>query len=65
MFQYAFLKLEECEFFEISLVVSGVGIHRVLDKDIPCNAGDIFIIPPHIPHKFFVESQADELTVRH
>ena len=60
----SFLKLESSELFEISLIISGTGIHRVLDKDIPCKSGDIFIVPPNIHHKFFVENGTDELTVR-
>ncbi len=60
----AFLKLEENELFEIALIGSGSGIHRVLDKDIPCKKGDMFIIPPNIPHKYFVEGSSKELIIR-
>ena len=34
--------------FEIALIVSGAGIHRVIDKDIPCKSGDIFVMPPNV-----------------
>ena len=57
----AFLSLKSEARFEISLVVSGVGIHRVLDKDIPCKAGDMFIIPSGVPHGYFLESAEDQL----
>ena len=60
----ALLKLEKSELFEMALIVSGAGIHRVLDKDIPCKKGDIFIIPPNIHHEYFIENKTDVLTVR-
>lgn len=60
----AFLKLDTSELFEIALIVSGVGVHRVLDKDIPCQKGDIFIIPPNIPHRYFLETASEQLIVR-
>lgn len=50
--------------FEIALIVSGAGIHRVIDKDIPCKSGDIFVIPPNVPHGYFLEEENSELVVR-
>lgn len=60
----AFLRLESNDMFEIALVVSGFGIHRVLDKDIPSKQGDIFVIPPHTPHGFFIEKEDDDFAIR-
>ena len=60
----AFLKLESNDIFEIALVVSGSGIHRVLDKDIPSKKGDIFVIPPHTPHGYFIEKENDNFEIR-
>ena len=60
----AFLKLESNDMFEIALVVSGFGIHRVLDKDIPSKQGDIFVIPPRTPHGFFIEKEGDDFEIR-
>jgi len=60
----AFLKLESNDMFEIALVVSGSGIHRVLDKDIPSKQGDIFVIPPHTPHGYFIEKENDDFAIR-
>ena len=60
----AFLNLSSVDAFEISLVVSGVGIHRVLDKDIPCKTGDMFIIPSGVPHGYFTESQDERLVLK-
>ena len=42
----AWTELQTREAIEIGLVVSGSGIHLVLDQAIPCKAGDIFVTPP-------------------
>ena len=47
------------DFFEISLIEEGTGIHCVLDKRIPSKSGDIYITPPDVPHAFF-RTEADE-----
>ena len=60
----ALLRLRANESFEIALIVSGTGIHHVLDKDIPCAQGDIFIIPPNTPHGYFVETADAQMSVR-
>ena len=60
----ALLRLRANESFEIALIVSGTGIHHVLDKDIPCAQGDIFIIPPNTPHGYFVETSDAQMSVR-
>lgn len=59
----AFLNLDTNDTFEISLVTAGTGIHRVLDKDIPCKAGDMFIVPAGVPHGYFADT-ADNLILR-
>lgn len=60
----AFLKIKTNDIFEIALVISGSGIHRVLDKDIPSSKGDIFVIPPNTPHGYFLEKENDEFVIR-
>ena len=60
----AWTELQTREAIEIGLVVSGSGIHLVLDQAIPCKAGDIFVTPPNIPHKYFLENYGECLTVR-
>ncbi len=49
---------------EIGLVVSGNGVHRILNQDIPCKAGDIFIIHPDSPHGYFSSEPDESLIVR-
>ena len=38
---------------EISLVTSGNGIHRILNQDIPCKEGDIYITTHTEKEEFF------------
>ena len=37
------------EIIEIDMIVSGSGIHRVLNQSIPCKAGDIYIVAANVP----------------
>ncbi len=46
------------KFVEIDLVVSGSGIHRVLDMAIPCREGEICAICPNTPPGY--EAEGDE-----
>ena len=57
-------KMQQSKLFNVCLVVSGFGIHRVLNQEIPCSEGDICIIPPNIPHGYYLLSSDDTLTVR-
>ena len=57
-------KLKQSELFDICFVVSGSGIHRVLDREIPCKTGDICIVLPKVAHGFFINDKNDTLTVR-
>ncbi|MBQ8684043.1 MAG: helix-turn-helix domain-containing protein [Clostridia bacterium] len=49
---------------EVNMVVEGEGIHCVFDQVIPCNVGDIYIMPPHTPHAFFVPDEKLQLKIR-
>ena len=60
----AWTELQTRESIEIGMVESGNGIHLVLDQAIPCKAGDIFVTPPNIPHRYFLENEGEHLTVR-
>ena len=52
------------EIIEIDMVVSGNGVHRVLNQAIPCKSGDIYITHSDTPHAFFAAESGDALTVR-
>ena len=60
----AWTELKIHEHVEIGMVIAGNGIHLVLDQAIPCKAGDIFVTPPNIPHRYFLEDKGEHLTVR-
>ena len=49
---------------EISMVVGGNGVHRVLGQAIPCRVGDIYILNSGIPHRYFAAEDGEMLTVR-
>ena len=49
---------------EISIIVSGTGIHKVLGQAIPCKAGDIYIVNSNVPHRYFSADESAGLTVR-
>ncbi len=51
------------ELVEISLVLSGNGLHRVLNEVSECRAGDMYILEGGIPHGFFAKSAEERPTV--
>ena len=57
-------ELQSHDYIEISMIVAGNGIHLVLDQAIPCKAGDLFVTPSSIPHRYFLENAGDSLTIR-
>ncbi len=48
---------------EISIVISGSGIHRIINQVVPCKKGDIFIINSNVPHRYFTAQENDRITV--
>ena len=52
------------EVFEVDLVTDGSGECRVFGQAIPCKKGDIFVIPPDIPHNCFVSEKGAEMHIR-
>ena len=60
----AALHLRTGDTVEISMIAAGRGVYLVLDQAIPCKAGDIFVTPPGIPHRLFLETPRENLTVR-
>ena len=57
-------QLTACDLIEIGFVTCGSGIHRILEQNIPCKEGDIYIVPPDIPHGYFISDESKTLTVR-
>ena len=44
------IKMHEQEFYEINVVIKGSGMHYIKNNKSPAKVGDVFIIPPHVPH---------------
>lgn len=42
---------------EISMVIDGCGIHRILNREIECKKGDLFVIGSGISHGYFAEKE--------
>ena len=58
------IELYKSDYLEVGVVVSGVGVHCLDHKIIPCKTGDLYIIPPEIAHGYYLTDQDGELTVR-
>ena len=57
-------QIRASEKLEIALVTEGSGVHQILNQAIPCKAGDIYVVPAHIPHGFFCGDESGELKYR-
>ncbi len=40
------------DFYEINIITAGTGRHYIADRSVPIDVGDVFVIPPHIPHGY-------------
>lgn len=40
------------DFFEINIITRGEGIHFIGERRMPARVGDVFILPPRIPHGY-------------
>ncbi len=47
------LAMHTHNFYEINIVVKGEGMHYISENKYPAGVGDIFVIPPNIPHGYF------------
>lgn len=47
------------DFFEINIVLFGKGCHYINDMAIPVSGGEVFVIPPEVPHGYYCEKQLD------
>ena len=48
---------------EISIVVKGNGVHRIMGKDVPCAERDIYVLSPGVPHAYYAQEEGGGLTV--
>lgn len=59
----ALSKLHMHDFVEISVVMSGRGIHCTLDGCVECQKGDVYIINTMVPHSYFANRDGECATV--
>ncbi len=52
------------EYIEIGIVTEGSGVHCVDGKSIPCKSGDIYIVPPNVPHRYFAVDSGERVKIR-
>ena len=52
------------EITEIALIVSGSGVHRVLNQTIPCKSGDICVVSAGVPHGYFTSDAQSPLVIK-
>ena len=60
----AFSRLYTHDVPEISVVMEGSGVHRIMGQVIPCKAGDIYVISSGIPHGYYLSDSTQTLTVK-
>ena len=63
IYHSALSRLGVNDLVEISLVLQGNGLHRILNETSECHAGDIFMLQGGIPHGFFAKSENEKPTV--
>ena len=41
------------DFYEMNIVLGGVGVHRIDNSELPVKRGDVFVIPPMTVHAYY------------
>ena len=57
------LKMHVHQVCEINVIVLGEGRHYIGDSSLPATVGDVFIIPPYVPHGYFSHGRLDILHI--
>ena len=52
-------KMHSHQFYEINIITRGEGMHYVGNSSIPVKVGDVFILPPGVPHGYYSEKRLD------
>lgn len=58
-----FSHLNMSEYIQLSVVVAGCGIHKILNEADECHTGDMYIIGSGVHHGYFAKSKEDRPTV--
>jgi len=59
-----FSMLYSHQHIEISIVIAGHGIHKILGQSIPCKAGDLYILNSNVSHRYFAAEAGNTVTVK-
>ena len=51
-------------YIEVAVVTEGSGVHCIGEKTVPCKCGDLYVVPPSVPHRYFAVENDAPLTVR-
>ncbi len=51
--------MHEQEFYEINIIVKGSGMHYIGNNKILTEVGDVFILPPFVPHGYYGSEDFD------
>lgn len=52
-------KMHSHQFYEINIITKGSGRHYISDTYLPATVGDVFVIPPEVPHGYFTFDTLD------
>ncbi len=58
------LDLIENDYVEVGVIVDGSGVHCFEHKIIPCKTGDVYIVPPNLPHSYYLTEPNGQLIIR-
>lgn len=56
------IALHTHDFYEINIILSGSGTHQIKDTSLSVRQGNVFVIPPSVPHAYY---DTDKLEVFH
>lgn len=52
-------KMHSHQFCEINIIIHGDGRHYISDSYLPAGVGDVFVIPPNVPHGYYTDNRFD------
>ena len=62
--EFALPHMHMHDFVELSMVISGSGIHYSLDGYAECHPGDVYVINEGTPHAYFLNQSGQEMVVQ-